>query len=57
MMFRVNISFDVHVKAKDADEAYHKVAVADPINVFNIARNMEIKVDEPGYKVLNQVKK
>jgi hypothetical protein len=54
-MFRVNVSFDVHVKAKDVDEAYQKVAVADPINVLNIARDMKIKVDEPGYKVLDQV--
>jgi hypothetical protein len=53
-MFRVNVSFDVHVKAEDVDEAYRKVAIADPKHVLNVARDMKIKVDEPGYKVLDQ---
>jgi hypothetical protein len=56
MMFKVNVSFNVHVKAKDADTAYEKILQADKLHILSIARDMRIKVDEPGYEVLNDVR-
>jgi len=52
-MFKVNVTFNVHVKANNADEAYEKVLQANRLHILSIARDMKIKVDEPGYETLN----
>lgn len=41
-MFKVDVSFNVHVKAKDADAAYEKVLHADKLHILSIARDMKI---------------
>ena len=55
MYFKLDVIFDVHVKAKSANEAREKVLHADKSHVISIARNMRIKVEEPGYEILDKV--